>query len=520
MSIRLEKGAQRTWLLPLLLVLIGVAVRLWQLGGVPCGLNQDEAYAGYEAYSMLTYGVDSWGYSNPCYFISWGSGMNVLESYLAMPFVALLGLTELAIRLPQAILACVSLPVVYLLLTRLFSRRVGLIGLFLTAICPWHIMLSRWGLESNLAPGLLLLGLYFLVRGLDSPPWLLLAALFYGLSLYAYATLWVVLPLTLAAFFLYLLYTKRLTFTPYLAGAVGLLFVMALPLLLFVLVNLGVLEEIRTPFLSVPRLVSMRASEVDWRNLFSLEAYQTLGEMVFGEGDGLIWNSLPQYGMFYRFSWPFMILGGVRMAVRAGKGLKARQFTGEGLLLLGLLCAALVSLSLDYRNINKANSLHLYLLVLLAFGVDWVFDFSKAHPVLPWGVVAVYAVAFGLFVNTYFTTYNDDIDVQFRYGVGDAVAYVRQQGFESVAVDSTVVYSHILFYDQTPQPEFAQTVEYANYPSPYLSVSSFGRYTFGVDMNDLGPNTAYILHVSSYDAFRDAGYAVEEFGLYGVAYLE
>ena len=125
MSIRLEKGAQRTWLLPLLLVLIGVAVRLWQLGGVPCGLNQDEAYAGYEAYSMLTYGVDSWGYTNPCYFISWGSGMNVLESYLAMPFVDLLGLTELAIRLPQAILACVSLPVVYGLLTRLFSRRGG-----------------------------------------------------------------------------------------------------------------------------------------------------------------------------------------------------------------------------------------------------------------------------------------------------------------------------------------------------------------------------------------------------------
>ena len=63
-------------------------------------------------------------------------------------------------------------------------------------------------------------------------------------------------------------------------------------------------------------------------------------------------------------------------------------------------------------------------------------------------------------------------------------------------------------------------MEYSNYPSPYLSVSSFGRYTFGVDVNNLEPNTAYILHVSSYDAFRNAGYTVEEFGLYGVAYLE
>lgn len=520
MRARLDKVAQQRWLLPLILILIGVVVRLWQLGATPCGLNQDEAYAGYEAYSLLTYGVDSWGYHNPCYFISWGSGMNVLESYLAIPFVAILGLTELAIRLPQALLACVSLPVVYLLLTRLFSRRVGLVGLALTAICPWHILLSRWGLESNLAPGLLLLGLYFLVRGLESPPWLLLAGLFFGLSLYAYATLWVVVPLTLGVFLLYLLYTRKLPFTPYLAGAVGVLVVLALPLLLFVGVNLGVLDEIRTPVFSVPRLVSMRASEVDWHNLFSLEAYRTLGKLVFGEGDGLVWNSLPQFGLFYPFSWPLIAVGGVRMAVRAVEGLKTRRFTGEGLVLLGLLCAAGVSVCLANLNVNKANALHFYLLMLLAFGVDWLIGYCRARPVLPWGVAAVYAVAFGLFVNTYFTTYNDTIAVQFRDGVGEAVAYVKDQDFQHVAVDSTVVYSHILFYDRTPQPEFAATVTYANYPAPYLSAASFGRYTFGVDTGNLDPDTAYIIYINRFETFQSAGYTVEKFGLFGVAYME
>lgn len=518
MRARIHQGEQRTWLLPLLLVVLGVAVRLWQLGVLPCGLNQDEAYAGYEAYSMLTYGVDSWGYHNPCYFIAWGSGMNVLESYLAMPFVAVLGLTRLAVRLPQAILACASLPVVYLLLTRLFSRRVGLLGLGLTAICPWHILLSRWGLESNLAPGLLLLGLYFLVRGLDAPPWLLFSALCYGLSLYAYALTWVAVPLTLCVFLGYLLYTRKLTFSPYLAGAVGLLFLLALPLLLFVLVNLGVIEEIRTPWFSVPRLVSMRASEVDWHNLFSLETYYTLGKMVFGAGDGLAWNSLPAFGMFYPFSWPLMVVGGVRMAVRAVPGFKERRFTGEGLVLLGFVCAVLLTLSLDYLNINKANSLHFYLLFLLAFGVDWVFEYCKSRPVLPWGVVAVYALAFGLFVHTYLTSYQDTIAVQFRDGVEEAVDFVNQQGFDHVGVDSTVTHAHILFCDQTPQPEFAATVEYANYPSAYLSASSFGKYTFRVDEPNLDPDTAYIIYVNRFDTFRQAGYTVVEFGLYGVAY--
>ena len=517
---RIRQGVQPGWLLPLALVLLGVAVRLWQLGELPWGLNQDEAYAGYEAYSMLTYGVDSWGYRNPCYFIAWGSGMNVLESYLAMPFVAVLGLTELAIRLPQAILGCVSLPVVYLLLTRLFSRRVGLVGLALTAICPWHIMLSRWGLESNLAPGLLLLGLYFLVRGLESPPWLLAAALCYGLSLYAYATLWVVVPLTLVVFLPYLVYTRKLMVSPYLAGAVGILFVLAVPLLLFVGVNLGVMDEIRTPWFSVPRLVYMRASEVDWRNLLSLESYYNLGTVVFGEGDGLIWNSLPQFGMFYPISWPFMVVGGVRLAVDMVRSVKARQYTPRGLVLLGLICAGVLSLCLDYLNINKANSLHMYLLMLLALGVDWLIGYCEHHPLLPWAVAAAYVFAFCLFVGTYFTSYQQDIAVQFRHGVGDAVAFVKQQDFDRVAVDSTVVYSHILFYDRTPQPEFADTVEYANYPAAYLSAAGFGRYTFGVDTHHLDGDTAYLIYANKWDTFRQAGYTVEEFGLYGVAYLE
>ena len=97
---------------------------------------------------------------------------------------------------------------------------------------------------------------------------------------------------------------------------------------------------------------------------------------------------------------------------------------------------------------------------------------------------------------------------------------LRLEGFDRVAVDGSVSYSHILFYDRTPQLEFAATVEYANYPAPYLSAASFGRYTFGVDPNNLDPNTAYLISASSSDPFRQAGYTVEEFGLYSVAVTE
>ena len=71
------------WILFSVFLLLGIFIRVWRFGTVPGGINQDEAFAGYEACSLLNYGVDSAGYRSPCNIVSWGSGMNVLESYLA-----------------------------------------------------------------------------------------------------------------------------------------------------------------------------------------------------------------------------------------------------------------------------------------------------------------------------------------------------------------------------------------------------------------------------------------------------
>ena len=45
-----------TRLLFIIFMLVGIVARVWQLGVVPGGINQDEAFAGYEAYSLLNYG--------------------------------------------------------------------------------------------------------------------------------------------------------------------------------------------------------------------------------------------------------------------------------------------------------------------------------------------------------------------------------------------------------------------------------------------------------------------------------
>ena len=96
----MEKTKTDKFILAAILAL-GVFARLWRFGAVPDGLNQDEAFAAYEAWALLHFGTDSSLHAWPVYFTAWGSGMNALESYLLIPLFALLGTKTWVIRLPS-----------------------------------------------------------------------------------------------------------------------------------------------------------------------------------------------------------------------------------------------------------------------------------------------------------------------------------------------------------------------------------------------------------------------------------
>ena len=161
------KKCSKTDILLILILVIGILIRIVGIGSMPNALNCDEASSAYEAYSMLNYGIDRNGNQLPAFLVSWGGGQNVLLSYLMIPFIKILGLNLFAIRLPMALLGCISLIMIYLLLKKIGNKKLAVIGLAFFAICPWHIMKSRWGLESNLFPDLILIFAYLLIKGIE-----------------------------------------------------------------------------------------------------------------------------------------------------------------------------------------------------------------------------------------------------------------------------------------------------------------------------------------------------------------
>lgn len=177
--------------------ILGLSIRLILLGDIPDGFTPDEASQGYSAYSLLQTGRDEWGTSWP--LLSFRSFLDYkapLQTYLMIPSIAVFGLNQFAVRLPSAIFGSLAIFAVYILATELFhKRKVGLYAAITFALTPWTMQFSRMALEANLISFFFPLGLWAFLKGLRNSRFLILTSLSWGLSLYAYHSVKLFLPL-------------------------------------------------------------------------------------------------------------------------------------------------------------------------------------------------------------------------------------------------------------------------------------------------------------------------------------
>lgn len=466
---------KKNWEL-LIIMLIAVLSRSILLGEIPCGAHTDEAFAGYEAYSMLKYGTDSWGYKAPVYLTTWGSGMSVLESCLMIPFIKFGGLNLVTIRLPQMIMGIITVFVVYLLWNKIGGHKKGLWAAMLTAICPWHIMMSRWGLDANLAPAFVLLAMYFTVLGLEKEKYLIVSALFWGLSLYCYALMWLFVPIFLFFSLLYCINHHKIKLSKYTISAGALLFLLAVPLLLFVAVNIGILSEIRTSYISIPRLVQFRGNELNGAHI--LANIRDLVRIYLKQYDFNLMNAIPVFGLYYLFSAPFMLLGVYDVIKTAWVNGKQKKFGYEFFLLLWLFTCFIIGV-LRSMSIYRANCMNVAVLFLIIRGSTCISKFLSNSWVRK-GILALYLVSFGLFEGYYFTVYSDTIKEMQLAGAKEALAYAiavkEESGSDVIHVTGRLQHPQVLFYLEYPTDLYMDTVEWVEYPATWLVAKRFGDF--------------------------------------------
>jgi 4-amino-4-deoxy-L-arabinose transferase-like glycosyltransferase len=468
-----EISPGRETALLLALLALGFALRLWGLGSLPLGLNQDEASAGYDAWAIAGYGMDRCGVTLPVLLTAWGSGQNALLSYLSIPFIALLGLSETSIRIVPALFSCAALVVFYLFARRLRGRRFGLVALFFLALCPWHIMAGRWALESNLLPTLLLVGVCLVSLAREKPWALVGAAAAFALSPYAYGTAFFFLPFFLL-FSLYWL-RGRLRLAPFLVS-LGIFTLLIFPIALCQLRNALGLPALTLWGLTLPELTETRQSATSLLGGGGLSAVwencKTLVRILVTQSDGLPYNSGPWGGgIFYVFGLPLALLG---LAVHFFGGDRP---AGETPMLAALLLSLGCALCID-GNINRLNMLWLPLVYFAALGLHTLSQLPGRWSAVPAGCVLL---AFALFFAGYVRDFGGEGYTGNFPGLGDAITYVEAREPESAYCTTYVnqPYIFVLYYTETPPENFLSTVDYINPDGDFRWVRSFGHWRFG-----------------------------------------
>ena len=458
-----KEGRKLAWLL-----IFGAFIRLFYIGNIPGNkaLFVDEMFSGYEAWSLLHFGIDSHGYHFPVYLEVWGSGMSVLQAWLQMPFVLLFGLNSFSIRIPAAIVGCFSLYAFYYICKMIKDEKFALFALFIFAIMPWHIMQSRWGLDCNMFSGFCTFALAFVLKAKEDKRFLPVAAFFFGLTLYTYALTWSVMPIIVFGALVFLFASKSVKFDRYLIASAVIFTIIAIPLLLFVMVNYGIIEEITTPFISIPKLWHFRTNELDIsaRSLIA-NAFETL-KLFISQDDGRVSDVTPLFGLYYKFSNIIIFLGIALSAVSLFEEKRDIFRNGETLIWYVFIGGVIVG-SIVQVYFTRINIIHMPMTYFLATGLYFIAE--KLGDKFEKSVILVYGIACIAFLAYFFTVHDDVVAKKYLDGAEATIKHIEEMKQDG-AVDSNATvhvlsdmqFVHVLFYKKYPTDKYVNEVEWSD----------------------------------------------------------
>jgi len=161
-------------------VAVGALVRLWGVGAI--GFNSDEAVYAGQAAALA-------GNADYAQFFAIFRAHPLLVQFL-LSIVFHFGVSDVAARLVSVFIGLAAIPLIYLLGTQLFSRRVGLVSAVALAVLPYHVVVTRQVLLDGPETTLFLLSMLLLARyvATNRAHYLYMAAVAGGLTFLAKET--------------------------------------------------------------------------------------------------------------------------------------------------------------------------------------------------------------------------------------------------------------------------------------------------------------------------------------------
>jgi len=484
-------------------ILLGFFLRVYRADAVPPSLSWDETSIGYNAYSILKTGRDEHQRFLPLdTFVAFGDYKPPLAIYVTVPFVALFGLTEQAVRLPSVIAGTLTMLMTYFLVFELFSyetrspkhEALAILSAFLLAISPWHIQLSRAGFEANIATFLVTTGAWLILRSRTHPRLIPFALLPFVFAVYTFNSSRYFVPLLTIALYVYARKYFRRNIKKVLIGMV-IAGIALLPILGHLLSPEARLRFQEVNIFTDPSIVDtanarilaegnawwariLHNRRIGYVRSYLIHYFDNLQPwFLFIRGDGNPKFSLQDVGELYLADLPFIILGVLTMFRNERKNAWLLSFW----LLTSIVPAAMARETPHALRIE--NSIPTWQ-IFAAYGlVTFVHHIKTKRTTLFASLVAVaYLGNCAFFLHNYFNHYPREYSGEWQYGYREAIRFVSgiKNNYDRVVLTESIgrPYIYVLFYERYDLVRFWQTKDASFDDAGFYNVYGFDTYRF------------------------------------------
>lgn len=502
----------------LIIIFLSITLRFWDIGNVPPSPDWDEAALGYNAYSILQTGKDEYGESFPIILRSFDDYKPALYTYFIIPFIGLFDLTVLAVRLPSAIFGVLTVIAVFFLTREVLSigKKIkesyiiplSLLVTFLLAVSPWHIQFSRIAFEANLGVALNVFGVLFFLIGLRKGLFLVISAVFLGLSLYAYQSEKVFVPLLVLS--LFLIFRKEILSLSkkYITLAIFLGVIVILPIFHYTITNSASLSRAKgvsifsdtTPFLE--KNVERFAVDTERKDYLGLvldnrrieyakavvAGYLSHFDInwLFIRGD-IARHHAPNMALMYLWELLFLLIG--LYAFIFGNFSKKTKLLLMSWFLIAPIPASITSgVPHSIRTLNFLPTFQIFTAIgiITAFAAISSIRYKISNIQIKYPIVLLIVLFFIFnfiyYLNQYFVQQNYFHSEHWQYGYKQALDVVREteNKYKKIVVSNQPhmdqSYMFFLFYLKYPPNLYQQEAKTAS--GGFNEIHRFGKYEF------------------------------------------
>lgn len=413
----------------LVLIISVLFLRFWELDSIPPHLRNDEAALGYNAYSILKSARDEHNQFLPILFESFGDWKPGLYIYLTTPIIYILGLSELAVRLPSAMSGLITIILTFLITNRLFSRRVAVIAALFSSFAPYQIIFSRGAWESNVSLTFTLAGIYFFLRFSNSRYYLILSSVFFALTFLTYHGAKISTPLIVSALLIAFWKNIRRVNKELIAFCIVISLLISSPIIASLFNN----KLARIDSLSIKNIVPQNyinsvlsqsgEKGSDWTTLLYHNEYYVyfrsviwrwfqhyLLSTLFLKGDLNPQHSAPNTGAFILLDALFLILGFIKI-------IRSKLNPQINFLILWVILSPLPS-ALTVEPVNFVRTLPFFipLTIIMASGFNTFLEKIKFQNFIPLFIFMIfYLISYLYFIDQYFV-HGSKKNIAWQYG--------------------------------------------------------------------------------------------------------